>query len=422
MKIPKSIKEIIDYIENSGFEVFIVGGAVRDYLLGKKPLDYDLTTNALPDELKKIFKKKEEVQIFDVGIKHGTLTLCYKNHCMEITTYRSEEGYLDLRHPDNVVFITSIAEDLRRRDFTINAICYNNKIYDPLNGQIDLKNKIIRAIGNPDIRFNEDALRIMRGIRFAAVLGFEIEKNTKASIFKNKYLLENISIERIREEFDKILMSKNANDIFVSYYDVFFEFFREFGSIYNINMNFNILDKLPNNIIFRLTGFFYTIIKNTLPFSSNLDNKIIIKNTLMKFKYPANIVYKVSTILENLNTELQIERIFIKMQLLRLGIDNLTNILSFKIVIMKMNNEDYSQLTNILLIIEDIINNNDVYSIEQVNINGKDLVSLGIKEGPEIGRILNDILFLIINEKLVNNNEIIINLIKNEYLLKINKK
>lgn len=416
MIIPENIQKIINDIEFKGYEVYIVGGAVRDFLLGKIPSDYDLTTNATPEELKEIFNEHKYIKVYDVGIKHGTLTLCYNNFCVEITTYRTEKGYLDLRHPDNVSFVKSIDDDLKRRDFTINAICYRNGIYDPLNGQKDLKNKLIRAIGNPNERFNEDALRIIRGIRFAAVLNFDIEKNTKNSIFTNKELLKLISIERIRDEFDKIIMSNNVCNILNIYYDVLFEFFREFGNIYNVNMNFLIIDKLEKNLVLRLVGFFYTIIKNTFSFKVGLDYQNIIKKILLNFKYSLDTAYSVSSVIFNLNLELTNNKISIKTHLSSLGYGILEDLIRFKIAILETNQKDTTELTKISLTLKNIINNNEVYSLKQLNINGTNLVELGINEGPQIGNILNDILLLIINEKLINKKECIIDFVKENYL------
>lgn len=416
MFIPKNILEIIEKIEILGYEVYIVGGAVRDFLLGKEPIDYDLTTNALPNEIKAIFQNHEYIKVYDVGIKHGTLTLCNKGFCVEITTYRIEAGYLDMRHPDDVSFVTNIVEDLKRRDFTINAICYRNKIYDPLNAQADIKNKIIKAIGDPDQRFKEDALRIIRGIRFAAVLGFDIEINTKISVFKNKKLLEEISIERVREEFDKILLSNNSCYIFNIYYDVFFDFFSELGNIYNIDMNFNILKLTPNNIVLKLVGFLYSIILNTNQFIEKIDYKFVINKILKNFKYSSDVIHRVLLIIEYINLEFKTDKVFIKKMLNKIGVENLINLVTFKVCLSKIHKEDDLLLQKVLEIINKIIVNNEVYSLKQLNINGNDLVLLGIKEGPKIGYILNEVLQLIINEKLSNEKNIICNYIISTYL------
>ncbi|MBI4037926.1 CCA tRNA nucleotidyltransferase [Candidatus Curtissbacteria bacterium] len=211
MDVEPKIKNIIDKLSNAGFEVAVVGGAVRDILMGKKAEDWDLTTNAKPEEIIKLFPKSFYNNIF------GTVGVSQKDGigAVQITTYRSENGYSDLRHPDVVVWGKSLDEDLERRDFTINAIALkydgvNIKVVDPLGGQEDISNKIIRAVGDPNIRFKEDALRLLRAIRIATVLGFKIEEKTKRAIVVNARLISKISGERIRDELFKIIDCENA--------------------------------------------------------------------------------------------------------------------------------------------------------------------------------------------------------------------
>lgn len=195
---------ILTKIIDAGFEAYFVGGSVRDYLLNHEVNDVDIATSALPYEIKKIFSRT-----VDVGIEHGTVLVLYNNESYEITTFRTESTYKDFRRPDSVTFVRSLREDLRRRDFTMNAIAVdtNGYIFDPYQGMKDLKLGVIRAVGNPHERFQEDALRMMRAVRFAAQLDFEIEKETQLSIGENAALLENIAVERIQIEFEKLLMS-----------------------------------------------------------------------------------------------------------------------------------------------------------------------------------------------------------------------
>lgn len=213
MTIPKEIQNIIKALDQEGFEAYAVGGCVRDFLLGKKPQDWDITTNAKPEEIQKIFPKNF------YNNKFGTVTVqtasddeTLKN--IEITTYRIEAAYTDKRHPDKIKFTSSLEEDLSRRDFTINAMAMatDGVIIDPFNGQKDLKNKIIRAAGDANKRFNEDALRMLRAIRFSVQLGFKIEENTFNANKKNSSLLEKISKERIRDEFEKMIMSERPDE------------------------------------------------------------------------------------------------------------------------------------------------------------------------------------------------------------------
>jgi len=208
--IPSDVKEMLKVLNNHYFEGFVVGGAVRDACLNKTPHDWDICTNAKPHEIKQIFKKT-----FDTGIKHGTVTvLSDNNEAFEITTYRSDGKYTDGRRPDTVEFVTSINEDLSRRDFTINAMAMDisGTIIDPFGGYNDLiKNHLIKCVGDPDKRFNEDALRMLRAIRFSAVLGFKIDENTFEAIKRNKDKISLISAERIRDELTKILLSSHPS-------------------------------------------------------------------------------------------------------------------------------------------------------------------------------------------------------------------
>ena len=213
--IPEKIKEIVSKLENQGFEAFIVGGCVRDSLMNKTPSDWDIATSALPEEIQEIFPNNFFNNEF------GTVTVICDDEKsglkkIEITTYRLETGYSDHRRPNSIKWVGEIVKDLERRDFTVNAIAIktdkdnNATIIDLFDGQGDLKNRIIRAVGDPDKRFNEDALRLLRAVRFATCLGFKIEKKTEAAIIKNAFLLQKISKERIRDEFLKIINDKNA--------------------------------------------------------------------------------------------------------------------------------------------------------------------------------------------------------------------
>lgn len=210
MKLPIEARNIIDTLRKHGFEAYAVGGSARDFLMGKEPKDWDVTTNAKPEEIQKVFPYSFYTN------KFGTVTVKTKKKAIEeieVTTYRIDEEYSDKRHPDSVKFTTSLKEDLARRDFTVNAMAFDGeKIIDLFDGQEDLENKIIRAVGDPDKRFNEDALRMMRAIRFAVQLGFEIESETKAAVKKNHKLIQEISWERIRDEFEKIIMSEKPEE------------------------------------------------------------------------------------------------------------------------------------------------------------------------------------------------------------------
>lgn len=220
VNLPKNIENVIDRLNRSGFEAYAVGGSVRDSLMGKIPTDYDITTSAMPPEIKAVFS---DFKTLDTGIAHGTVTVFSDGFPVEVTTYRIDGEYKDSRHPESVTFSSSLKDDLARRDFTMNAIAYspNDGISDFFGGKNDIKDKIIRCVGESDKRFNEDALRILRAIRFSSTLGFSIDEETSDAILKNANLLKNISKERIFSEIKKLLLGENAENVILNYRKVF---------------------------------------------------------------------------------------------------------------------------------------------------------------------------------------------------------
>ncbi|MBQ7296104.1 MAG: CCA tRNA nucleotidyltransferase [Clostridia bacterium] len=224
LQIPSYALEVIKALEEAGFEAYVVGGCVRDMLMGKEINDIDITTSALPEETKAIFKRT-----IDTGIKHGTVTVLTDKAPVEITTYRIDKGYSDSRHPDSVAFTRSLTQDLARRDFTVNAMAYNPKtgIIDPFDGESDIKNMVIRCVGQAEKRFKEDALRILRALRFSSVLGFTLEAETANAVINCRNLLKNISAERIYSELSKMLCGKDIKRVLLTYAEVFEEIIPE---------------------------------------------------------------------------------------------------------------------------------------------------------------------------------------------------
>ena len=212
LEISKNAEFIIDRLNENGFEAYVVGGCVRDLIMGRKIDDYDITTSSTPNETKESFS---DFSVKETGIKHGTVTLFIDHKPYEITTFRVESGYTDYRHPDGVTFVRDIEKDLARRDFTMNAIAYSHSrnIVDPYNGIEDIKNKIIRAVGDPYKRFSEDALRILRALRFSSTLGFEIEEETANAINELAHTVKAVSCERIFIEIKKLLLGKNCQAV-----------------------------------------------------------------------------------------------------------------------------------------------------------------------------------------------------------------
>lgn len=231
MDIPKNVDTAINLLQSAGFEAYAVGGCVRDSLLGKTPNDWDITTSAKPEDMKSVFA---DFHCIDTGIKHGTVTVVIDGEPLEITTFRLDGEYEDNRHPKSVTFTSNLGADLGRRDFTVNAMAYSKMTgtVDLFGGQNDLKNGIIRCVGDPDRRFNEDALRILRALRFASALDFEIEEKTAQSLLKNRALLGNISEERIAKELLKLVCGKGAKRILTDFAPVLFEILPELQPMY----------------------------------------------------------------------------------------------------------------------------------------------------------------------------------------------
>lgn len=231
MDMPKNVDIAINLLQSAGFEAYAVGGCVRDSLLGKTPNDWDITTSAKPEDMKSVFA---DFHCIDTGIKHGTVTVVIDGEPLEITTFRLDGEYEDNRHPKSVTFTSNLGADLGRRDFTVNAMAYSKMTgtVDLFGGQNDLKNGIIRCVGDPDRRFNEDALRIQRALRFASALDFEIEEKTAQSLLKNRALLGNISEERIAKELLKLVCGKGAKRILMDFAPVLFEILPELQPMY----------------------------------------------------------------------------------------------------------------------------------------------------------------------------------------------
>lgn len=251
LEIPDYVNELMNELNYSGYECYVVGGAVRSLLLGLPVHDYDLTTNALPEQMQKVFVHYKTIE---TGIKHGTLTVLSHHHPIEITTYRKDAAYQDHRHPDAVTFTSAIQEDCARRDFTINAFCYNETdgLLDFFHGKEDLDAKILRCIGDPEKRFEEDALRILRAIRFAARLHFTMEEKTEQALFKKKELLSYVSIERIHDEMDGLLQADACGGYLDTYKEIFALFLPEINAVTAWNDVIAKIDAAPADPVIRM--------------------------------------------------------------------------------------------------------------------------------------------------------------------------
>lgn len=413
--LPQDVKLIIDKIYEKGYEAFIVGGCVRDSIIGITPNDYDITTNAKPKEIINIFK---DFKIIDNGIKHGTVGIIIESKVYEITTYRIEDEYENNRRPKNVKFTLNIEDDLKRRDFTINAIAYNDKlgIIDKFNGIKDIKNKTLKTVGNPDERFKEDGLRLIRAIRFSSKLNFKIEEKTLKSIYKNVGIIKNISKERITDEFTKMILSDKPQDILLLYKT---GIFKSIGISSYINKEeykdlereLQVLSNCEDSLVKRMAMLEYIIRKNKDLSKSIIDN-LVYSN---KLKKDCNILVDCM-----LKDNIEVNSIEIKLLLNKVGQEKLIESLNLKKIyynnyfsrIEKRN----SVLNNIFVIdkilkkILEIENGKECYKLKDLDINGRDLERLGYK-GKDIGKTLNKLLNKVIENPILNKKESLINLL-----------
>lgn len=431
--IPSYADNILNTLLDNGYSAYFVGGAVRDSLLGITPLDWDVTTNATPTEVMALFPK-----YYETGLKHGTVTVLWDDKPVEITTFRVDSDYADNRHPENVVFADTFFQDVKRRDYTVNAIGYNHHegVVDYVDGQKDLQNKLLRCVGNPDTRFKEDALRILRGIRLASVLDFKFEDETYKALIENKHLLNNISSERIRAEIDKILLShgslaplKDISDVLFpelhlcfSYnqnnkhhiYDVgthslktaqfangdlsvkYAALFHDIGKPSVLSTDSDGVDHFYNHELFseELARGIFTRLK--------LDNKTK-KEALMLIKYHGRIIEPTEKSVRKFLSKTSAE--FFHKHLVLKRADILAQ------------NPKYAppklqQLNEVEEIFNNVLSSADAFSLKDLAVNGKDIMALGAKNS-QIRFILNRLLTAVIDNQQLNTKEKLIELAKN---------
>lgn len=444
MEISKDAEKLINLLSDNGFEAYAVGGCVRDYLLGKASADIDITTSATPMQVEKILSDKN-IKVVETGIKHGTVTAVLNGAPYEITTFRKDGDYVDNRRPENVEFVTDIKDDLSRRDFTINAMAYNYEkgIVDLFGGKEDLDNKIIRTVGNPDLRFQEDALRIMRALRFSSVLSFSVEDNTKKAIFDNIHLLNNIAAERIFAELLKLLEGDNAMQVLDEYREVIGVIIPELKPCFDCGQNnpwhiYNVyghiihaVDSAPKDKIIRLAMLLHDIGK---PDVKTTDEKGIdhfkmhavvgaekAKTILKRFKASNDIYDKVTTLICYHQGVENVDDIRIKRWLAKIGSEYTKLLFDVRISDLLAHNPEkigyeVEKLGELKKELDKILETGEAFKISDLKVNGNDLLALGYKEGREIGTVLNKILSLVVDDKLENDKEIIIEYLKNEQI------
>ncbi len=394
IKIPDYVTEIMTYLEASGFEAFVVGGCVRDSLCGKNPTDWDVCTSALPTCVKEIFDGI--MTVIPTGEKHGTVTILSSGNAVEVTTFRSDDGYIDGRHPESVSFVPSIEEDLARRDFTVNAMAYNYSrgLVDLYGGRSDVNSKILRCVGIPQIRFEEDALRIMRALRFSAVCGFDIEKETEFALHQCRELLKKVSAERKYAELKKILVAEAPSKILINYRDIFEVIMPQAFSegVFSADVCY-LADKMPYDASMRLA---------TILSSADADG---VRNALAELKTERTTRHTVLSLCERSGVKPPADKVSVKYILKELGVADTKLLLEFCRVKALVSGGDVCAFEYANSMIDEILDNNECFSLKDLAIKGADIINLGYKEGCEVGEQLDRALVNVIEGNLPNRRE-----------------
>ena len=403
INLPPKVRYIINKIYENNYEAYIVGGCVRDAILGFEPNDYDITTSASPNTIQEIFK---DFKCIETGIEHGTVSVVIEDEIFEITTYRIEGEYKDHRRPDKVDFTDRLEEDLKRRDFTINAMAYNEKkgLIDLFGGKEDLNNKIIKTVGNPYDRFNEDGLRMIRAIRFSSKLNFTIEKETLKAIYDKSFIINNISLERITDEFTKIILSDKPENIKYLFETKLLKYLNisnedDIGKLKQFYNEIVILKKINNNLEKRLALLDYIVEKNNINCKS-FCNELIYSKKIIKNH---NIIL---TLLKNIEID-HLNKVEIKKILS--GVDR--NLLEEYLDISGIIYDKEKKVDEIIDILSEIEENNECYIIKNLKVNGRDIMSLGYKN-KEVGEVLNYLLEIVIEDYTLNKKDVLIKKIK----------
>ena len=444
IELPELVKEIFNIADFNGFEIFLVGGCVRDSILGKTPKDYDFCTNLKPEEIINAFQDNGFWTI-PTGIKYGTVTIVKDDQSFEITTYRTEGGYSDGRRPDGVEFVSSLEEDLSRRDFTINAMAYNPNvgIIDLFEGRRDLVDRVVRTVGNADDRFKEDFLRAMRAIRFSSQLGFRIDEEILIAInnSSSRELIKNISMERIQDEFCKILLSPNI-DYGLILAKLLGDIIPEFDKSFIMTQNNPYHDYTvgthtiltieaikEDDICLKLSAFFHDLGKvytkttdedGVDHFHGHVEESRLIANRVMKkLKFSNAVIDKVDRLIKHHEREIEVDGKSVRKAMSKIGADIFADHISLKVADISAQNLDYfderiKKYDNIFYLFYKILQDSQCFSLKDLQVNGEDImIALDMKTGGEIvGKILNYLLELVIDNPKLNEYNILLDIAK----------
>ena len=431
IQLPETVSEIIRQLGAAGHDAYAVGGCIRDSLMGKQPADWDICTSALPEETLKILGKQN---IVENGMKHGTVTVRFDHRNYEITTFRTDGEYEDNRHPKEVTFVRNLAQDLARRDFTVNALAYNDSkgLVDLYNGIEDLRQQRICCVGDPDKRFHEDALRILRALRFSSQLGFTIDPATAESIHRNARLLTNISAERIMAEFQKILTGRRVEELLMEYPDVIGVFvpevtpmlgFRQRNPHHSYDVWEHTVKVVANSEpdpLLRLTAFLHDIgkprcftidEKNIGHFHGHPDVGALMAHDILKrLKSDNRTLQTVCLLIKLHDRRPPADSKNVRRLVAKTGTKLFPLLLSLKRADAKGQNplmitQKLEYIDRLEGIFHAELANHAVFSLKQMALNGYDLQCLGIHEGKRIGILLNELLALVIEGELPNDRD-----------------
>lgn len=440
LDLPQEVVHILSLLNQQGFEGYVVGGCVRDSLLGETPADWDLTTNALPMEVMDVFS---DYAVIPTGLQHGTVTVRVNGKSYEITTYRIDGMYSDKRRPDSVNFTTSIAEDLARRDFTMNAIAYHPKegFVDPYNGRKSIEEQTITCVGKPEKRFGEDPLRILRAFRFASTLGFKIEHSTKEAMFRGAHELEIIASERIQTEMNKAIVGDNILESLLEYSALVFEVMPELSFMEDFPQQnpFHIYDVWTHTIHsvaaatpileVRLAMLFHDSGKpethsiderGVAHFYGHARKSVRIANTIMRrLRYSNEHRVRVEHLVRRHDMILPPTTKIVKRWLNRLGEELFLNLLEVQKADAKAQNlalaeqklENIKTLENLY---STVLKEQQCFSLSQLAVNGHDIVKAGVTEGKRVGELLKKTMDLVIEEELPNDREVLLDFLARE--------
>ena len=438
INLPENVSFILNKLNSNGFKSYVTGGCVRDSILNLIPKDWDITTSALPNQVMDTFS---DYRIIPTGLQHGTVTVVINYEMYEITTFRKDGDYSDNRRPDEVFFVNDLKEDLARRDFTVNAMAYNEKegLIDLFGGMNDIEDKVIRCVGNANERFNEDALRMVRAIRFHSTLDFDIDSDTGESILKNRRLMKNISVERIQQELNKILLSDKCKIHTLFRSGLMDYFIPEFDNLYNCQQHceYHYLDvedhtfeatrNIEKNLVLKLTMLLHDIEKPSVKSTdeNGIDNfyghdkasAIMARNILTRLKYDNFTVEKVVKLIEYHMVTIEPNKRIIKRLLNKLGEDDFRELLLVRLADRSAMRSKHYQVQledNIKInkILDEILSEKECFSLKDLAIDGNDLIQMGHKQGKTIGIILNQLLSVVLDNPELNTKESLLKIIK----------